>query len=68
MEPDSEGILDESEDFAIFRNKVVELIKDVVFVVGSANVFSHMFDILKSSASTSAQWDMFGLADTALSF
>ena len=51
MEPDSEGVLDESDEFAHFRNRVVELIKDVVFVVGSSNVFAHMFDILSQSAN-----------------
>ena len=46
MEPDMEGVLEESEDFTNFRFRVVDLIKDVVFVVGSANVFAHMFEVL----------------------
>ena len=37
-----EGILEEGEDFTEFRTRVVELIKDVVFIVGSSNVFKHM--------------------------
>jgi len=45
MEPDSEGVLEDNE-FSHFRTRVVELIKDVVFVVGSANVFAHMFEVL----------------------
>ena len=40
------GLLEEGEDFTEFRNRVVELIKDVVFIVGSANVFKHMFAFL----------------------
>ena len=54
MEPDLDGLLEEGEDFAEFRNRVTELIKDVVFVVGSANVFKHMFAFLQSS---SGQWE-----------
>ena len=53
MEPDSEGVLDDGDEFALFRNRVVELIKDVVFVVGSANVFAHMFDVLTNQSSSS---------------
>ena len=37
-----EGILEDGEDFTEFRGRVVELIKDVVFIVGSSNVFKHM--------------------------
>ena len=51
MEPDSDGILEEGEDFSEFRSRVVELIKDVVFIVGSANVFSHMFAFLRSTST-----------------
>ena len=51
MEPDSEGVLEEGEDFSEFRSRVVELIKDVVFIVGSANVFSHMFAFLRSTST-----------------
>ena len=38
-----EGVLEEGEDFHEFRLRVTELIKDVVFVVGSCNVFKHMY-------------------------
>ena len=51
MEPDTDGILEEGEDFSEFRSRVVELIKDVVFIVGSANVFSHMFAFLRSTST-----------------
>ena len=50
MEPDSDGILEEGEDFSEFRSRVVELIKDVVFIVGSANVFSHMFAYIQNTS------------------
>lgn len=43
MEPDHEGVLEESDDFAGFRSRVSELVKDVVFIVGSASVFKHCF-------------------------
>ena len=53
MEPDCDGVLEEGEDFSEFRARVVELIKDVVFIVGSANVFSHMFAFLRSTSAAS---------------
>ena len=48
MEPDADDILEEGSDFSEFRNRCVELIKDVAFIVGSANVFRTMFDHLKT--------------------
>lgn len=54
MEPDHEGLLDDVDDFADFRNKVSELIKDVVFIVGSSNCFRQMFLSLQSPDVT---WD-----------
>ena len=49
MEPDCDGVLDDKDEFSLFRSRVVELIKDIVFIVGSKNVFSHMFDVLRQS-------------------
>ena len=46
------GRPDDGVEFGLFRNRVVELIKDVVFVVGSANVFAHMFDVLTNQSSS----------------
>lgn len=43
MEPDHEGLLDDGDDFKDFRLKVSDLIRDVVFVVGSANCFRLVF-------------------------
>jgi hypothetical protein len=50
------GLLEEGEDFTEFRNRVVELIKDVVFIVGSANVFKHMFAFL-ATCHQSNSWE-----------
>ncbi len=57
MEPDSDGILEDGDDFSEFRSRVVELIKDVVFIVGSANVFKHMFAYLSQSAAANSSWE-----------
>ncbi|XP_046388483.1 transportin-3 [Ischnura elegans] len=54
MEPDHEGILEDGDDFYDFRMKVSELIKDVVFIVGSSNCFRQMFIHLQSPGVT---WD-----------
>ncbi|XP_063222525.1 transportin-3 [Bacillus rossius redtenbacheri] len=43
MEPDHEGLLEDGDDFSDFRLKVSELIKDMVFIVGSSNCFRQMF-------------------------
>ena len=56
MEPDLDGLLEDGEDFTDFRNRVMELIKDVVFIVGSANVFKHMFAYLSHQQSTNT-WE-----------
>ncbi|GFG31613.1 hypothetical protein Cfor_03192, partial [Coptotermes formosanus] len=54
MEPDHEGLLEDGDDFADFRLKVSELIKDVVFIVGSSNCFRQMFMSLQGTGVT---WD-----------
>ncbi|KAE8750021.1 hypothetical protein FOCC_FOCC003145 [Frankliniella occidentalis] len=54
MEPDHDGLLDEGDDFQDFRIKVSELIKDVVFIVGSSNCFRQMFINLQVPGVT---WD-----------
>ncbi|KAI5710623.1 hypothetical protein M8J75_010212 [Diaphorina citri] len=46
LEPDLEGLLEEDHDFYDFRLKVSELVKDVVFIVGSSTCFRHMFNSL----------------------
>ncbi|CAH1407920.1 unnamed protein product [Nezara viridula] len=54
MEPDHEGILEEGDDFPDFRMKVAELIRDVVFIIGSSNCFRQMFISLQGPNTT---WD-----------
>uniref|UniRef100_A0A1B6FRA0 Transportin-3 n=1 Tax=Cuerna arida TaxID=1464854 RepID=A0A1B6FRA0_9HEMI len=54
MEPDHEGLLEDGDDFMDFRTKVSELIRDVVFIVGSSNCFRQMFMSLQSPGVT---WD-----------
>uniref|UniRef100_T1J5F3 Importin N-terminal domain-containing protein n=1 Tax=Strigamia maritima TaxID=126957 RepID=T1J5F3_STRMM len=57
MEPDSDGILEEQDDFAEFREKVSELIKQVVFIVGPFNYFQQMYNNLSSWANN-VTWDV----------
>ncbi|KAL3266215.1 hypothetical protein HHI36_010397 [Cryptolaemus montrouzieri] len=54
MEPDHEGLLEDGDDFKDFRSKVSDLIKDVVFIVGSSNCFRQMFLNLQNPNAT---WD-----------
>ncbi|XP_046738771.1 transportin-3 [Diprion similis] len=65
MEPDHLGLVEEGgggEDFADFRGRVSELIKDVVFVVGSSHCFRQMFTALTGAIGPQGQqqtptWD-----------
>ncbi|RVE50748.1 hypothetical protein evm_004658 [Chilo suppressalis] len=50
-EPDQAQLPDEGEEFFEFRVKVMGLIKDVVFVVGSSFVFRQMFATLHADIS-----------------
>lgn len=44
-----EGIPDENDDFGEFRLRVSELIKDVVFIVGSSQCFTQVrFCVIKN--------------------
>lgn len=54
MEPDHEGLLEDGDDFKDFRMKVSDLIKDVVFIVGSSSCFRQMFLNLQAPNVT---WD-----------
>ncbi|XP_035663110.1 transportin-3-like isoform X2 [Branchiostoma floridae] len=56
MDEDHEGVPDETDDFADFRIRVSELIKDVVFIVGSINVFTQLFRNLAETPNTT--WDV----------
>lgn len=58
MEPDHLGLVEEGgggEEFADFRNRVSDLIKDVVFVVGSSHCFRQMFSSLTGGPGPQGQ-------------
>ncbi|XP_015607153.1 transportin-3 isoform X2 [Cephus cinctus] len=58
MEPDQLGLVEEGgggEEFADFRGRVSELIKDVVFVVGSSHCFRQMFSTLTGGPGPQGQ-------------
>ncbi|KAL5279891.1 Trn-SR family protein [Megaselia abdita] len=52
MESDHTGLIDETESFYDFRQKVSQLIKDVAFIVGSGSIFKQMFLILQEPSTT----------------
>ncbi|KAG8187901.1 hypothetical protein JTE90_001664 [Oedothorax gibbosus] len=56
LEPDHEGVPEEGDDFSEFRRRVAELIKDVVFIIGSSRCFLQMFENLCSQGNY-ATWD-----------
>lgn len=57
LEPDHEGIPDESSDFGEFRGRVSELTKDIIFIVGSSTCFNQMFETLQAQ-TVSTSWDI----------
>ncbi|XP_050524422.1 transportin-3 [Daktulosphaira vitifoliae] len=58
IETDHEGLLDESvEEFADFRLKCSDLIKDVVFIVSSSAVFQQMYMLLQTASTSNVTWD-----------
>lgn len=57
------GLIEDGDGFGEFRMRVFELIKDVVFVVGSSHCFRQMFSTLTGAHGTQGQtsvptWDM----------
>lgn len=52
MEPDHEGLLEETDSFMEFRRRVSDVIKDVVFIVGSSYCFKQMFMSLQEPNTT----------------
>uniref|UniRef100_F1KRX1 Transportin-3 n=1 Tax=Ascaris suum TaxID=6253 RepID=F1KRX1_ASCSU len=52
---DHEGIPDENDDFAEFRMKVSDTIKDVVFIIGTDHCIKNMMSVLQSVAD--GTWD-----------
>ncbi|VDK54352.1 unnamed protein product [Cylicostephanus goldi] len=53
---EEEGIPDRDGDFADFRLKVIETVRDVVFVVGTESCVTSMYNMLKT-CSQSGTWD-----------
>ncbi|CAG0883896.1 unnamed protein product [Cyprideis torosa] len=48
LEPDMMDVLSENDDFYEFRQRASDLVKDVVFIVGSVNCFRALFSQLHS--------------------
>ncbi|XP_013855080.1 transportin-3 isoform X2 [Austrofundulus limnaeus] len=47
LDTDHEGIPEETDDFGEFRMRVSDLVKDVIFLVGSMECFSQLYSTLK---------------------
>ncbi|KAF5888724.1 transportin-3 [Clarias magur] len=47
LDPDHEGIPEDTDDFGEFRLRVSDLVKDVIFLVGSMECFSQLYSTLK---------------------
>ncbi|XP_023652672.1 transportin-3-like [Paramormyrops kingsleyae] len=47
LDPDHEGIPEVTDDFGEFRMRVSDLVKDIVFLVGSVECFSQLYATLK---------------------
>lgn len=56
IEPDNESIPDETDDFGEFRQRATDLVRDIVYIVGSVNCFRQMFENLKNNG-TSSSWN-----------
>ncbi|GFU37610.1 transportin-3 [Nephila pilipes] len=56
LDSDHEGVPEEGDDFSEFRRRVSDLIKDVVFIIGSSKCFQQMFENLCSQGNY-ATWD-----------
>lgn len=52
LETDAQGIPDDSDEFGEFRLRVADLIKDCVFIVGSGNCFSQMYNSIVQQGNT----------------
>ncbi|XP_036004695.1 transportin-3 isoform X1 [Fundulus heteroclitus] len=50
LDPDHEGIPEETDDFGEFRMRVSDLVKDVIFLVGSMECFSQLYSTLKDGS------------------
>lgn len=47
LDPDHEGIPEDTDDFGEFRVRVSDLVKDVIFLVGSMECFSQLYSTLR---------------------
>ncbi|TWW64393.1 Transportin-3 Importin-12 [Takifugu flavidus] len=47
LDPDHDGIPEDTDDFGEFRMRVSDLVKDVIFLVGSMECFSQLYSTLK---------------------
>ncbi|GFW55800.1 transportin-3 [Trichonephila clavipes] len=56
LDSDHEGVPEEGDDFSEFRRRVSDLIKDVVFIIGSSKCFQQMFENLCNQGNY-ATWD-----------
>ncbi|XP_038639310.1 transportin-3-like isoform X3 [Scyliorhinus canicula] len=50
MDPDHEGVLDETDDFFEFRLRVSDLLKDIIFLIGASEFFSRLYSTLKDGS------------------
>lgn len=57
MEPDTDKLLDENDDFYDFRLRVSELVRDVVGLVGATQCYIHLFSLL-SNVKNPPTWDV----------
>lgn len=49
LDPDHEGVPEETDDFGEFRMRVSDLVKDLIFLVGSVECFAQLYSTLKDS-------------------
>ncbi|MBN3271922.1 TNPO3 protein, partial [Polyodon spathula] len=47
LDPDHEGIPEDTDDFGEFRMRVSDLVKDLIFLVGSMECFTQLYSTLK---------------------
>ncbi|XP_036373459.1 transportin-3-like [Megalops cyprinoides] len=50
LDPDHEGIPEDMDDFGEFRMRVSDLVKDIIFLVGSTECFSQLYSTLKEGS------------------
>ena len=58
IEPGTEGLLEEGNDFADFRFRVIDLLREIIFIAGPTNVFKHMLEHLSGASKTPTSWEV----------